>query len=669
MRKMQFTILARSPEPLLSEMIPSRGVYRNSKKLLGPKGSFLYLPGSLYMTWKNVFGIRSRTRRRSFKRSPSSPFDLRRRFSFKPQMEYLESRLAPAEALTLTVNGVTTAVATTFGQSVALAGTATGVTTANNGDTIQIKNAAAVVASTTLNVPGLTSTTGTFSVSNSTIAAGSYSLVAHDNSSPPPVVADSTPADSLTISAANTSVTVTPASPSVVSGQNITFTAKISNTSATNEKPTGSVIFEDNGVQFGSTITLPAEAAGNSVSVTSAATSFTVAGGVNTITAVYTNSDGNFNSSMGSATPFTAGQASSTTSDVTSSVASQPYGQTVTFSATISAVAPGTGVPTGTVNFLESTTTLGSGTVSGTGLATFSIASLTAGTHIITASYGGDTEFKTSNDTGSASKLQQEVTQAGTALSSVTSSLTSPYTFGQANTYTATVSVTSGLGGGTLTGTVTFKDGGVNLGSGTVGAGGVATFSTASLIVGTHSITASYGGTANYLSSNSAAPALVQTVSQGTDSVAVTVPSGTVYFGQLMTYTATVNDTGGTGAPTGTVTFTILNGATTLNSGSVTLGSINSTQAQAKYVTTGNMGGITQTVSAKYNGDTNFPTAGPATGTNAITAANTKTTVSVSSNNLAFGGSWYPLATVSVVPGQGREYREALVWVPPAPAL
>ena len=446
---------------------------------------------------------------------------------------------------------------------------------------------------------------------------------------------------------------VTPASPSVVSGQNITFTAKISNTSATNEKPTGSVMFEDNGVQFGSTITLPAEAAGNSTTVTSAATSFTVAGGVNTITAVYTNSDGNFNSSMGSATPFTAAQASTTTSDVTSSVASPPYGQTVTFSATISAVAPGTGVPTGTVNFLENTTTLGSGTVSGTGVATFSIASLTAGTHIITASYGGDTKFKASNDVGSANKLQQEVTQAGTALSSVTSSLTSPYTFGQTNTYTATVSVTSGLGGGTLAGTVTFKDGGVNLGSGTVGAGGVATFSTASLIVGTHTITASYGGTANYLSSNSAAPALVQTVTQGTSSIAVSVPAGTVYFGQVMTYTATVNNTGGTGAPTGTVTFTILNGATTLNSGSMTLGSINSTQSQAKYVTTGNMGGITQTVSAKYNGDTNFPTHGPATGTNAITAANTKTTVSVSSNNLAFGGSWYPLATVSVVPGQG----------------
>jgi large repetitive protein len=607
------------------------------------------------MTWKNVFSIRSRTRRRQSKRSPSSPFDLTRRFSFKPQMEYLESRLAPAGALTLTVNGVTTAVSTTFGQSVALAGTATGVTTVNNGDTIQIKNAAAVVASTTLNVPGITSTTGTFSVSSSTIAAGTYSLVAHDNSNPPPLVADSTPADSLTVAAAHTSVTVTPATPPVVSGQTISFSAKISNTSATNEKPTGTVIFERNGVQFGPTINLPAEATGNSTTVTSAVTSFTVANGGTTITAVYANSDGNFNPSNGRTNPFIAAQASTTTSDVTSSASSPPFGETVTFSATISAVAPGAGVPTGSVTFKEGATSLGTGTVNGSGVATFTSASLTAGTHTITASYGGDINFTASTDTGSATKLQQEITQAATTLSDVTSSLASPYSFGQTVTYTATVSVTA-PGGGTVAGTVTFKDQNGTLGNGSVGAGGVATFSTASVTVGTHTITASYGGSANYTSSNDFASGtpLVQTVNQSTSGITVSVPAGTVYFGQVITYTATVSNTGGgTGAPTGTVTFTILNGATTINSGSEMLSATSATQSQAKYVTTGSMGGITQTVSAKYNGDTNFSSSGPTTGTNLISAATTKTTVSVTSNNLFFAGSWYPVATVRVVPGQG----------------
>ena len=49
---------------------------------------------------------------------------------------------------------------------------------------------------------------------------------------------------------------MTPASPSVVSGQAIRFTATVTNTSATGEKPTGTVMFEDNGVQFGPTVNL-----------------------------------------------------------------------------------------------------------------------------------------------------------------------------------------------------------------------------------------------------------------------------------------------------------------------------------------------------------------------------------------------------------------------------
>ena len=348
--------------------------------------------------------------------------------------------------------------------------------------------------------------------------------------------------------------------------------------------PTGTLTFSDQGGTIGvSTLN------GSGVATFSSAT---IAAGVETITATYSgNTNFAISNDAGSATPLkeTINQSSTTTSDVTSSVASPPYGQTVTFSATVSAVAPGAGVPTGTVNFLENTTTLGTGTVGGTGVATFSIASLTAGTHVITASYGGDTDFKASNDVGSSNKLQQEITQATTTLSNVTSSLTSPYTFGQTNTYTATVSVTAGLGGGTLAGTVTFKDGGVNLGSGSVGAGGVATFSTASVVVGTHTITASYGGTANYLSSNSAAPALVQTVSQSTSGITVSRSRRALSTSaRSITYTATVSNTGGgTGAPTGTVTFTIMNGATTINSGSMTLSATTATQSQAKYVTTG----------------------------------------------------------------------------------
>ena len=68
------------------------------------------------------------------------------------------------------------------------------------------------------------------------------------------------------------------------------------------------------------------------------------------------------------------------------------------------------------------------------------------------------------------------------------------------NGITLTATVTSGAG--TPTGTVTFLDGATPLGTGTL-SGGVATFTTSSLAVGSHSITAAYGGDANFLAATS----------------------------------------------------------------------------------------------------------------------------------------------------------------------
>ena len=67
-------------------------------------------------------------------------------------------------------------------------------------------------------------------------------------------------------------------------------------------------------------------------------------------------------------------------------------------------------------------------------------------------------------------------------------------------TFTATVAGT----GGPATGTVTFKDGAAVLGTGTL-ASGVATCATSTLAVGSHSITAAYGGRRRLAASTSAA--------------------------------------------------------------------------------------------------------------------------------------------------------------------
>jgi len=67
-------------------------------------------------------------------------------------------------------------------------------------------------------------------------------------------------------------------------------------------------------------------------------------------------------------------------------------GANVTFTMTLSAVAPGAGTPTGTVNFRIDGGIIGSGTLSGS-IAAFATNNLSHGLHTVVAEYAGDTNF------------------------------------------------------------------------------------------------------------------------------------------------------------------------------------------------------------------------------------------------------------------------------------
>jgi large repetitive protein len=121
-----------------------------------------------------------------------------------------------------------------------------------------------------------------------------------------------------------------------------------------------------------------------------------------------------------------------TTTSVTSSLNPSVFGQPVTFTATISPVAPGTGTPTGTVTFFDEVGPIAIAALSG-GVATFTTAALAAGVHTITTSYGGDGNF-----TGSAGSLNGQVVNVANTTTTVTSSA-NPDVFGQSITFTATV--------------------------------------------------------------------------------------------------------------------------------------------------------------------------------------------------------------------------------------
>lgn len=92
--------------------------------------------------------------------------------------------------------------------------------------------------------------------------------------------------------------------------------------------------------------------------------------------------------------PVTTPPASSTTT-LKASATSVPAGTSVTFTATVAGGSGSSGTPTGTVTFLDGSTKLGTGTLS-SAVATYATSSLAAGSHSITAQYGGDTNFAAS---------------------------------------------------------------------------------------------------------------------------------------------------------------------------------------------------------------------------------------------------------------------------------
>jgi Pro-kumamolisin, activation domain/Bacterial Ig-like domain (group 3) len=112
-----------------------------------------------------------------------------------------------------------------------------------------------------------------------------------------------------------------------------------------------------------------------------------------------------------------AASLASTTTTVTSSQNPANFGASVTFTATVTTT--GANPPTGTVTIYDGTTALGSGILSGGATAfALSTSSLTAGTHSITAVYGGD-----ASNTGSTSAvLTQTINPATFTLVSTGSS-------------------------------------------------------------------------------------------------------------------------------------------------------------------------------------------------------------------------------------------------------
>jgi hypothetical protein len=161
------------------------------------------------------------------------------------------------------------------------------------------------------------------------------------------------------------------------------------------------------------------------------------------------------------------------------------------------------GTPTGTVQF--SVDGAGFGTpvgVSAGGTATTTTSSLSVATHPVSAVYGGNATYAA----GAAGSLAsgQVVNHGSTTTSLARTSGANPSAPGGSVTFTATIAP-SAPATGTATGTVQFKDAGVNLGAAQPVSAGAASLTTVALASGSHSITGVYSGDASFSTSTSSA--------------------------------------------------------------------------------------------------------------------------------------------------------------------
>lgn len=411
--------------------------------------------------------------------------------------------------------------------------------------TVQFLDGATLIGTATLSG-------GAASLSTTALAAGLHTITASYSGDTLNLPA-STSTGAAVKNAASATLVLLPSSP--VAGQSATITATIAPSTAT-----GTVQFLDNGSVIG-TATLTAGAA--------SLTTNALPAGTRTLTALYSGDALNLpaSGSLG----FTVRAVTATA--LTLASAQQPAFAAVTFTAQLSPAAA-----TGTVQFLDGAALLGTVSVSG-GAAVLTVSSLAVGTHPVQALYSGSAAYAAS----ASAVANQTIVKAAAALALATTP--NPSVYQQIVTVTATISPAS------ATGSVQFFDNGSLLA--TIGlTGGSATFTPSSLAVGSHSLTATYKGDANFLAASG--PALTQTVSQAATSTVLTTDLNPAARLHSVTFTATVASSAATGqvhflwGSSVLATVNLINGVATYSTSSLRVGS--------------------NSITATYLGDTKFLT-------------------------------------------------------------
>ncbi|MEG9433486.1 Ig-like domain repeat protein [Terriglobus sp. ADX1] len=388
-------------------------------------------------------------------------------------------------------------------------------------------------------------------------------------------------------------------------GDNVTFTAVVSETQAS-AVPTGTVTFYDGTTAISGDIALNNN--GIATFTTSALTQ-----GQHTINANYSG-DNNNAASTGSVTQSVL---QTTSIVVVSSDPTATVSQNVTFTATISATSP---ITSGTITFYDGSAAIGAGSINPNSTASFSISTLTGGTHTITAKFAGDTSSKSSTSPA----LVQTITKAASTV--LVGSNPSTITVGQSTTLTATVTNSNGP---TLSGTITFKNGSTTLGSGPIDSNGTFSLPTTGLTSGTDTVTATYSGDGYTAGSTGNTTVTVNRLATITTLSSDGSPSNA---GSSVTLTATVTLSPGetaVGAIGGNVTF--YDGSSPLQTVSVTNG--------VATLSTTALSVATHPLTAKFNGSTNYDVSTSGVFNQVVQSTSSNVALTLSSNSILAGKS------------------------------
>jgi Bacterial Ig-like domain (group 3)/IPT/TIG domain len=331
-----------------------------------------------------------------------------------------------------------------------------------------------VEGTSTLGVVNLSK--GVAKLNTTALGAGGHAVVA-EYSGDSHYPAGSSSSVTQIVAKASTEMTLTSSLNPAPFGSSGTLKAHVAAVAPGVGTPAGTVTFRE-----GETILDTVQLSGGNASLSLKS----LAPGTHAIRASYSGDANDYPSEVGPVKQMIT--AATTELELSSTLNPAPFGSSATLKATVRAVAPGGGTPVGTVTFREGETVLATLPLAG-GSAKYALKTTAPGEHQITATYSGEADYGTS-----AGLIEQTIVAASTE--TTLTSTKNPAPHGSAGTLKATVKAIAG-GGGTVAGTVTFREGEMVLAVIPLSSGS-ATYPLKSLAVGSHAIIATYSGNADY---------------------------------------------------------------------------------------------------------------------------------------------------------------------------